>query len=218
MLVLCLCGGGCLIIPIPNKKLADGLKAMQLPLSTASQEKLIAYLHLLQKWNKAFNLTAITDFDKMISYHLLDSLSVAPYLTGNNIVDVGSGAGLPGIPLAVFFPEKQFTLIDSVGKKTRFIAQAARELALSNVAVWNGRAEEYPSQHSFDTMMARAVASVDELLRISRYLLTDQGKLLMMKSDEAVTPGAFEVIPLSVPGIDSPRTLVVCPGRIENAK
>ncbi|MCX7121931.1 MAG: 16S rRNA (guanine(527)-N(7))-methyltransferase RsmG [Gammaproteobacteria bacterium] len=186
----------------------DGLAAMQLQLSSANEERLIAYLHLLKKWSKAYNLTAITDFDKMITHHLLDSLSIAPYLTGDNIVDVGSGAGLPGIPLAVYFPEKNFTLIDSVGKKTRFISQAVRELGLTNVTVLHSRAEDCENKHSFDTMIARAVASIDDLINISHYLLNEKGKLLMMKSDETVSD-QHHVIKLCVPGIDSSRCLIV---------
>lgn len=194
-----------------NKKLQIGLAQLNLAVSAEKQSQLLAYLHLLQKWNKAYNLTAITDFDKMISYHLLDSLSVAPHLAGENIVDVGSGAGLPGIPLAIFYPEKQFTLIDSIGKKTRFISQAVRELQLSNVQVVNCRAEEYPKKHSFDTMIARAVASVDDLVRISTELLRADGTLMMMKSDasqEKITL-PHRIIELTVPGVDAHRSLII---------
>ena len=191
-----------------NQKLHAGLLAMDLFLSDESQCKLIAYLHLLQKWNKTYNLTAITDFDKMISYHLLDSLSIVPYLTGHDIVDVGSGAGLPGIPLAVYFPEKQFTLMDSIGKKTRFIAQVVRELQLKNVQVIQTRAEEYQTANCFDTMTARAVASIDDLVQISKHLLRDNGTLLMMKSDE-VASDQYQMITLSVPGIDATRSLII---------
>lgn len=191
-----------------NEKLQAGLTAMRLQLSTQQQEKLISYLQLLQKWNKTYNLTAITEFDKMVSHHLLDSLSIAPYLTGNSIVDVGSGAGLPGIPLAIYFSEKQFTLIDSVGKKVRFMKQAVRELALKNVQVAQARAEQYETPHCFDTMIARAVGSIDHLTHISKHLLCDSGKLLMMKSE--LTPmHHYQVIQLTVPGIDSPRSLVI---------
>ncbi|MDP1573524.1 MAG: 16S rRNA (guanine(527)-N(7))-methyltransferase RsmG [Coxiellaceae bacterium] len=195
-----------------NKILSSGISQLQLTMSNEAQEKLLAYLHLLQKWNHAYNLTAITDFDKMITYHLLDSLSIAPFILGNNIVDVGSGAGLPGIPLAIYFPEKQFTLMDSIGKKTRFIAQAVRELQLKNVQVVQTRAEEYQSKNAFDTMTARAVASIDDLVKISRELLQDNGKLLMMKAD--VSAEELEKYPLtceklSVPGIDGERCLII---------
>lgn len=188
-----------------------GLEQMGLAVSAEAQEKLLVYLSLLQKWNKTYNLTAITDMEKMISYHLLDSLSVAPYLSGESVVDVGSGAGLPGIPLAIYFPEKKFTLIDSVGKKTRFISHAARELELSNVQVVNGRAEEYQTPNSFDTMIARAVASVEDLTKISKHLLRVDGKLLMMKSDvshEKINV-PHQVIQLVVPNINAQRSLIV---------
>jgi 16S rRNA (guanine527-N7)-methyltransferase len=194
-----------------NKILTSGLQQLNVTIAADQQEKLIAYLQLLQKWNKTYNLTAITDFDKMISYHLLDSLSVSPYLTGKNIVDVGSGAGLPGIPLAIIFPEKQFTLMDSVGKKTRFISNAARELGLTNVNVVNGRAEEYQTPNCFDTMIARAVASVDVLIAISQHLLKKEGQLLMMKSDashEKISQ-PHQIIELTVPNVDAHRSLII---------
>ena len=195
-----------------NPLLSSGLSQLQLTVSTEAQDKLIAYLHLLQKWNHTYNLTAITDFDKMITYHLLDSLSIAPFVTGNNIVDVGSGAGLPGIPLAIYFPDKQFTLMDSIGKKTRFIAQVARELQLKNVQVVQTRAEEYQSKNAFDTMTARAVASIDDLVTISRELLQENGKLLMMKSDvstEELEKYHLTCEKLSVPGVDGERCLII---------
>lgn len=194
-----------------NAKLSSGLTKLDLTVSEERQSQLLQYLHLLKKWNKAYNLTAITDFDKMIAYHLLDSLSVAPYLQGNNIVDVGSGAGLPGIPLAIYYPEKQFTLVDSIGKKTRFISQVVRELQLSNVQVENCRAEEYPRKRSFDTMIARAVSSVENLAQIAKVLLASDGALMMMKSDssqEAVHL-PHRVIELIVPGVDAPRSLII---------
>lgn len=197
--------------PLENQILQSGLSQLNLTISAEKQAQLLAYLHLLQKWNKAYNLTAITHFEKMISYHLLDSLSVASYLTGNNIVDVGSGAGLPGIPLAIYFPEKQFTLIDSVGKKTRFITQAVRELGIQNVQVVNGRAEEYQTQHCFDTMIARAVASVETLVSISKHLLTVNGQLLLMKSDASQEKISLphQVITIKVPGVDASRSLII---------
>lgn len=199
-----------IFMPIKNQNFDIGLSQLNLNLSAEKKSQLIVYLQLLQKWNKTYNLTAITDFEKMISHHLLDSLSIAPYLTGENIVDVGSGAGLPGIPLAIFFAEKKFTLIDSVGKKTRFMSHAARELGLENVQIFNGRAEEYPTQHGFDTMMARAVASIDELIKIAEHLLNKTGILLMMKSDELPDKKYHAHIEkLKVPGIDANRTLII---------
>lgn len=190
--------------------LQSGLSQLNLTVSAEKQEKMLHYLQLLQKWNKTYNLTAITDFDKMISYHLLDSLSIAPFLSGKNIVDVGSGAGLPGIPLAILFPEKQFTLIDSVGKKTRFISHAVSSLQLHNVQVVNCRAEEYSIKHSFDTMMARAVASIEDLVKISRELLCANGMLMMMKSNEVPDEKYnIQIHTLSVPGVDAVRALMI---------
>lgn len=199
-----------------NPKLQSGIAKLNLVVSDEQQSKLLQYLQLLQKWNKAYNLTAITDFDKMISYHLLDSLSVAPHVAGNNIVDVGSGAGLPGIPLAIFYPEKQFTLIDSIGKKTRFISQAVRELKLMNVQVANCRAEEYPSKHSFDTMIARAVGSVEMLVDIASVLLEPGGNILLMKSNasEEQINRQHQIISLQVPGVESARSLIVMQQKI----
>lgn len=197
--------------PFESEKLQSGLSVLGLHLSAEKQAQLLAYLHLLQKWNKTYNLTAITDFDKMISYHLLDSLSVALHLTGEYIVDVGSGAGLPGIPLALYFPEKKFTLIDSIGKKTRFISQVVRDLKLNNVQVVQTRAEEYQTKNGFDTMIARAVASIDDLIEIAKHLLRQNGTLLMMKSDvsheKMVLP--HRIMKLTVPGIDAYRSLIV---------
>lgn len=190
--------------------LSIGLITLGLSLPLHAQNQLLDYLKLLQKWNKTYNLTAITDFDKMISYHLLDSLSVSPYLTGENIVDVGSGAGLPGIPLAIYFPKKKFTLIDSVGKKTRFISHAVAELGLQNVTVMNVRAEEYQTPHAFDTMIVRAVASIDDLVPIAKHLLQKNGMLLMMKSDEfPAKKYEARIEQIKVPGVDTQRTLII---------
>ena len=142
---------------------------------------------------------------------MLDSLSVASHLSGNNIVDVGSGAGLPGIPLAIYYPEKKFTLIDSIGKKTQFMSQAVRELGLKNVQVVQTRAEEYQTANGFDTMIARAVASIDDLVRISKELLRVDGTLMMMKSDVSQEKMTLphRIIELTVPGVDAHRSLVI---------
>ena len=193
---------------MPNTLLQSGLHALHLTRSLETQTQLLNYLSLLKKWNKAYNLTAITETDKMITHHLLDSLSVAPYINGYRIVDVGSGAGLPGIPLAIYFPDKQFTLIDSVGKKVRFMQHAVRELGLKNIEIVQTRAEEYQTPERFDIMIARAVAAVEVLVNIARQLLHPQGKLLMMKSEDAPLPG-YRVISLSVPGISAKRSLII---------
>lgn len=195
----------------PIEFLQSNLSKINLNLSDESCAQLILFLELLLKWNKAYNLTAITDFDKMLTYHLIDSLSIANYLKGEKIIDVGSGAGLPGIPLAVYFPQKQFVLLDSVGKKTRFISQAVRELKLQNVTVVQSRAEEYQTETRFDTMTARAVGSLDYLIEISTHLLQANGRLCAMKSDSnaEIIPEGAEVVSLNVPGIVAPRSLIL---------
>lgn len=201
-----------------HNALTIGLTQMGLTVSLEQRAQLIAYLKFLQKWNKTYNLTSITQFEKMIAYHLLDSLSVSPYLTGENIADVGSGAGLPGIPLSIYFPRKHFTLIESVGKKTRFMSHVVRELKLPNVRVVNARAEdtqEYQMKNAFDTMIARAVASVAVLIDISKHLLKRDGVLLMMKAH--VTPEDSRMLQqyhtrtesLVVLGVDANRSLII---------
>lgn len=197
-----------------NKKLAAGIVQLGLDIPELSQEKMVAFLQFLKKWNKAYNLTAIIDDYRMITHHLLDSLAIAPYIKGDHIVDVGSGAGLPGIPLAIYYPSKQFVLIDSVGKKTRFINQAARHLGLSNVKAVHTRAEQYPTSLAFDTMTCRAVGSMEYMQPIAAHLLKPAGQLLVMKTDVSEEERAnlsenADVIALSVPGISSTRSLII---------
>ena len=150
---------------------SSGLQKLNLNLPPAQQQKLLDFLEFLKKWSGHYNLTAITDTQKMITRHLLDSLSIAPYITGNNILDAGSGAGFPGIPLAVYFPQKQFTLLDGNGKKTRFLIQAKAEFQLSNITVINARMETWQSPRPFDTIVVRAVGSIPDVMAESRHLL-----------------------------------------------
>ena len=122
------------------EKLQRGIQTLQLNMPALQQERLLDFLLLLQKWNKSYNLTAITEMDEMITHHALDSLAVVPYLSGDRIIDIGTGAGFPGIPLALYFPDKKFTLLDSNGKKTRFLVQAKAALAIDNIEVVHARA------------------------------------------------------------------------------
>lgn len=154
---------------------------MQIDLSEVQQKSLLDYLALLYKWNQAFNLTAIRDANEMVSRQLLDSLSILHLLQGRHILDVGTGPGLPGIPLAVASPACQFTLIDSNGKKTRFIQQAITALGLRNVEVVWTRVEAYRSADSFDTITARAFAALPRMVQLTRHLLASGGLLLAMK-------------------------------------
>lgn len=196
--------------------LARGLEQMTLPLSAIAQEKLLAYVGLLAKWNRVYNLTAVRDPAEMVTRHLLDSLSVVPHLRGPRVLDVGSGAGLPGIPLALARPEWQFVLLDSNRKKTRFITQSCIELGLTNVSVEASRIEDYHPQLRFDTVISRAFSELSAMLVATGRLCKPEGVMLAMKGEypvaelAGVPPGfivqAVEV--LQVPGLDAQRHVV----------
>jgi 16S rRNA (guanine527-N7)-methyltransferase len=202
-------------------QLEQGIEGLGLTLNQASREKLLTYLHLLVKWNKAYNLTAIRDPGEMVTKHLLDSLSVQPHLHGDSVCDVGTGAGLPGIPLAVANPARSFTLLDSNGKKTRFLIQTAAELGLKNVRVIHSRAEQFQPAAPFATVITRAFSSLADMLAASRHLLASDGRFLAMKGtypheELALLPPGFRVeavIELKVPGLEGTRHLVrIAPG------
>ena len=174
------------------------------------------YLQLLQRWNKVFNLTAVRDPAEMQSLHIADSISVAPYLHGATCLDVGSGAGLPGIPLAILQPERQFTLLDTNGKKTRFIQQAVLELGLPNVQVVQTRVESWQPAASFDAIISRAFASLHDFVTFTGKHVAENGILYAMKgrypaSELAELPAGWCVTaqhPLHVPGLDAERHLL----------
>lgn len=196
--------------------LAQGITTLGLPLDAEQQERLLAYLALLVKWNQAYNLTAIRHPLEMVTKHLLDSLAVLPHLHGARVLDVGSGAGLPGIPLAIAAPAREFTLLDSNGKKTRFLLQAKGELRLSNLSVVHSRLEQYRPGQLFDTVTARAFASLADMVAGTAHLLAPGGSLLAMKGEypqdelDALPPGfaVREIIALTVPGLEAQRHLV----------
>ncbi len=142
---------------------------------------LLAYHQLLIKWNKAYNLTSVRDPLQMVSRHLLDSLVIAPYLQGQRFIDVGTGAGLPGIVLAILFPDRQFDLLDSNGKKTRFLFQVKTELALDNVTVLHCRVEQHNPELSYDGVLSRAFATLVDMVTGSEQLLSEQGHFYAMK-------------------------------------
>lgn len=194
-----------------------GLRALKMDaLSAAQRESLLAYVALLVKWNKAYNLTAVRDPEDMVGRHLLDSLAILPYVKGPRVLDIGCGAGLPGLPLAIALPDIHFTLLDANAKKTRFVTQAAAELGLANVEVVQERMERYRPAQKFATLMARAVASVAEILRAAQHLSADDGEFLLMKGvypgqELADIPKEFkmsEVVRLRVPGLEAERHLV----------
>lgn len=161
--------------------LESGCTALGLELSAFQLQKLLDYLALLIKWNRAYNLSAITDPQYMVSKHLLDSLAVAPHLVGERFIDVGTGAGLPGVPLAILFPERHFTLLDSNGKKTRFLFQVQQSLNLENIAVNHGRVENHHPHRLYDAVLSRAFASLLDMLSWCKHLLTMEGFFFAMK-------------------------------------
>ena len=200
-----------------QSQLRDGLAAMDLSLDEDRQEKLLAFLGLLNKWNRAYNLTAVRDEREMVSRQLLDSLSILPWVTADHLLDVGAGGGLPGIPLAIALPEKRFTLLDSNGKKTRFLHQCLLELGLDNVEVIHGRAEDCRPEEPFGQISSRAFTALENLVTWCGDLLANEGEFLAMKGqfpdDEvAALPVGWQVESshsLAVPGADGERHLLV---------
>jgi len=196
--------------------LLDGARALALDLDEAQLARLVAHLDLLDQWNARMNLTAIRDRPSQLTKHLLDSLAVQPYLRGQRIADVGSGAGFPGIPLAIVEPQRHFSLIESTGKKCRFLEHVRDELQLKNVEVVQARAEHYRPEVRFDTVVARAVGPLAGLVKAAGALVVGGGRLLAMKGrypqDElAAKLNGWKVAavhPLSVPGLDEERHLV----------
>lgn len=196
------------------KKLHEGIDRLGLVgLPEYSEDKLLAYLDLLAKWNAAFNLTAVREPDQMLVRHLLDSLSILPYVNGKSVIDVGTGAGLPGLVLAIARPDLKVTLLDSNGKKVRFLRQVVVELKLSNTQVVQSRAEQFEGQ--FDTVTSRAFASLADMLRWSAHLLAKSGVFLAMKGmlpdqEIAALPDSYSVsvISLDVPFLGEDRHLI----------
>ncbi len=201
-----------------NEILSKGLRQLNLaqPVDNRQQASLIKYVELLNKWNKAYNLTAVRKPDQMVTRHLLDSLSICPYLRGKQVLDVGTGAGLPGIPLAIIFPERQFTLLDSNNKKTRFVVQAVSELELPNVDVVQSRVEEFESKAYFDTIITRAYSTIGDMIGQTSHLLASEGVFLAMKGtnpiaevDELVSNYRVEQThKIKVPGLEEERHLL----------
>jgi len=197
--------------------LAAGLRTLDVPLDPAAQEKLLAYVALIAKWNRVYNLTAVREPERMLSRHLLDSMAVLPHLCGPSIADVGSGAGLPGIPLAIARPDWQVTLIESNHKKSAFLRQAAIELALRNVDIREERAEAVTPRGVFDEVIARAFSDLAEFAAAAATLCKPAGKLVAMKGvypyeEIAALPQGCrveQVVSLEVPGMDAERHLVI---------
>ncbi len=204
------------LMPRWQSQLASGLAEQGLALDADTQARLLAFLGLLNKWNGAYNLTAVRDPHEMVSRQLLDSLSIVPYVTAEAVLDVGSGGGLPGIPLAIVFPRRRFTLLDSNSKKTRFLTQCKLELGLDNLTVIHGRAEDCQPDRRYAQITSRAFTALANLVNWCGPLLADDGEFLAMKGqypeDEvSALPAGWRVTrhqSLTVPGCTGERHLL----------
>lgn len=200
-----------------ESQLKAGVAALGLALPAGAEATLLAYLALLDKWNRVYNLTAVRDAERMVSHHLLDSLAAVPFFQGVSVLDVGSGGGLPGIPLAIARPELRVTLIDSIAKKTAFLLQAKAELGLGNVQVVTNRVEDFRPEVQFDVITSRAFSDLKEFVTLTRHLLKPGGSWLAMKGllpheEIATLPDWVKVSAnhgLAVPGLGASRHMIV---------
>lgn len=192
----------------------QGARLLGLDLSEQQQQQIVDYIALLIKWNKAYNLTAITAQDKIITHHILDCLAVVPWIQHQSMIDIGTGAGLPGILMAIARPDIRLTLLDSNGKKTRFLTQVVYELGLTTVEVQHARIQDYLPEQRFAGVITRALAKWEEIVAYSQHLLLPDGMIYAMKG-----PGVYQEIPkstavsihrLTVPGMSDERYLVSC--------
>jgi 16S rRNA (guanine527-N7)-methyltransferase len=195
--------------------LASGIDQMGLDVSRETQEKLLAYIALLQKWNKVYNLTAVRELREMVTLHLLDSLSVLPYVNTRNLLDVGSGAGLPGIVLAIVKPELQVTTIDTVQKKAIFMRHVKGELGIHNLDVVHSRVETYQTIEKFEVIISRAFSELAMFVKLTKHLLAENGAWLAMKGQvphaelDCLDMKTKKIVPLSVAGLGAERHLVI---------
>jgi len=200
----------------PEQMLVRGVAQLGIEANPQAQQKMLAYLALLQKWNKVYSLTAVHQVEQMVSHHLLDSLAVLPYLWPGRWLDVGCGPGLPGVVLALMRPDWTFTLLDSNSKKTSFVQQAIIELGLQNVSVCCARVEGWQPQDKFDGIISRAFAETAEFVGLTRHLLAQGGRWVAMKGvpEQELTRLPKDVmvernIPLLVPNLEAARCLVI---------
>ena len=195
--------------------LIEGSQRMDLALSDQVIDQLMTYLDLVEKWNRVYNLTAIREREEMIKLHFLDSLSILKHVHVKNILDVGSGAGFPGIVLAITKPELKVTVMDSVNKKTTFMQQVKSELSLMNLDVVNSRVEDYQPTTLFEAVTSRAFANLKNMMSLTQHTLQKEGVWLAMKSKdvkqelEAFEKNQYTLIPLEVPFINAERYLVI---------
>ena len=196
-----------------EETLKAGIEKLELENKDYLYTKLLIYKNLLIKWNKVFNLISVKGVDEIVTHHFLDCLAVVPFIEGKNVLDVGSGAGLPGIIIGLCYPEKNITLVDSVGKKTTFLKQTCAELNLSNITVINKRVQDITTSKLFDSIIARAFAEMQVLIDLTRHLIEDKGVWYGMKSkkfneEEIGTNFVVEKRDIVVPYLDAERYLV----------
>lgn len=190
------------------------VKLLDMEVSDLQVQQFEQYLLLLEKWNKTYNLTAVRTLKDMLDRHLLDSLSIAKHIHGKNLLDVGTGAGLPGIPLAILYPDNHYSLLDSNGKKTRFLQHVKTQLALENVTVLNCRIEQLATEQKYDGIISRAFASLADMLSGSEQVCADDGYYFAMKGQypevelQAINK-PYKVLPITWPGNESERHLVI---------
>lgn len=198
-------------------KLSRLLKEAGITLPENQQQQLVGYVSLLDKWNKAYNLTSVRNPDEMLVRHILDSIVVEPHLQGSRFIDVGTGPGLPGIPLAIVRPDSHFTLLDSLGKRVRFLRQVQHELKLENITPVQSRVEDFPAEPPFDGVISRAFASLSDMVNWCHHLPAEHGRFYALKGvrpDEEITelPVGFSVeniVKLNVPSLEGERHLVL---------
>lgn len=199
-----------------KKLLSQALHENHFSLSESAQQQLLQYLHLMQTWNRVFNLTTITENRDMVYLHLIDSLAVQPYLQGQRMLDVGTGAGLPGIPLAIANPQQEWILLDKNSKKTRFLTQVVAELGLTHVSVIHSRSEDFHPTQCFDSILSRALGSLRLFAETTEHLLCQQGKWIAMKGkypqeELKDIPDRFQLVDvtrLNLKGLDIERHIV----------
>lgn len=200
-----------------SSKLTALLAKTDLQLNQHQQQQLISYVLLMHKWNKAYNLTSVREPQQMLISHIVDSLVVSPYLIGERFIDVGTGSGLPGIPLAIANPNKHFVLLDSLGKRVRFMKQVAHELQLTNIQPMQARVEDFQPAQAFDAVLSRAFASLKDMLHWCQHLVDSQGLFLALKGqypqqEIAELPSEFQLqqsIQLHVPELTGERHLLL---------
>jgi 16S rRNA (guanine527-N7)-methyltransferase len=198
------------------QQLQSMLAQTDLDVTDMQQKQLVQLVELLNKWNKAYNLTSVREPAQMLVKHIMDSIVVSPYLQGERLIDVGTGPGLPGLPLAILNPDKKFVLLDSLGKRLSFIRQAVLALGLKNVEFVQSRVEEYQPDEKFDVVLSRAFASLSDMLFWCKHLPNETGHFLALKGqypeqEIAQLDKQFELIgsiPLRVPNLEGERCLV----------